>query len=94
MEIFDDGNRQQKCRIYTNWLYCIEFKHFKKGYTVIDSKTANIKYVKKTKLGKFLNQFFKEDIIVQITENGVSIFAKKNVLDSIVMKLKYDKTNG
>ena len=72
----------------------IESLLFNKGYIVIDSKTVYIKYVKKTKLGKFLNQFFKENINVQVTENGVSIFAKKNVLDSIFMKLKYVKTNG
>ena len=65
-----------------------------KGYIAIESKTADIKYVKRTKWGKFLNYFFRENINVQFSENETSILAKKYILEWIEMKLKYDKSNG
>ena len=71
----------------------IESFFLKKGYIAIDSKIENVKYVKKTKFGRFLNHIFREDIKVKVAENGVEIFAKKNLLDLLRMKLKYDKTN-
>ena len=72
----------------------IESHIINKGYIVIDSKTEDLKYVRKTKMSRFLNHFFREDINIQVTENKVSIFAKKNILDSIVIRFKYDRTNG
>ena len=30
MKIFDDGNRQQNCRIFAYWLYCIESEYISK----------------------------------------------------------------
>jgi len=72
----------------------IESFFLKKGYIAIYSKTENFKYVKRTKWSRFFNHFFRENINVRISENAVSIFAKKHLLDSIGMKLKYDKTNG
>ncbi len=72
----------------------IESLILKKGYVVIDSNTDNIKYDKRTKWSRFFNYFFKENINVRISESGVSIYAKKHLLDSIEMKLKYGKTNG
>ena len=65
-----------------------------KGYIAVDSKIENIKYIKKTKWGRFFNHFFRENINVWVTENEVLIFAKRNILSPIVMTLKYDKTNG
>jgi len=72
----------------------IELLLLKKGYVVIDSNTDNIKYDKRTKWSRFFNYFFKENINVRISESRVSIYAKKHLLDSIEMKLKYGKTNG
>ncbi|MDP2060742.1 MAG: hypothetical protein Q8J97_13455 [Flavobacteriaceae bacterium] len=72
----------------------IESLLFKKGYIAIDSKPEDVKYVKRTKLGRFFNYFFRENVDVRISENGVSIFARKHLLDSIGMRLKYGKTNG
>jgi hypothetical protein len=72
----------------------IESLLFKKGYIAIDAKPEDVKYVKRTKLGRFFNQFFRENVNVRISENEVSIFAKKRLLDSIGMRLKFGKTNG
>ena len=72
----------------------IESHIINKGYIVIDSKTEYLKYVRKTKMSRFLNHFFREDINIQVTDNKVSIFTKKNILDSIVIRFKYDRTNG
>jgi hypothetical protein len=72
----------------------IESLIYKKGYIAIDSKTENVKYVKKTIWGRFFNYFFREDINVRVIENEVLIFAKRNMLNSIELKFIYDKTNG
>lgn len=72
----------------------IESLLFKKGYIAIDSKAETVKYVKRTKWGRFFNYFFRENVDVRISENGVSIFARKHLLDSIGMRLKFGKTNG
>jgi hypothetical protein len=72
----------------------IESLLYKKGYIAIDAKPEDAKYVKRTKLGRFFNYFFRENVDVRISENGVSIFARKHLLDSIGMRLKFGKTNG
>lgn len=49
--------------------------------------------MKKTKWARFFNYFFRENIRMKITEEEIVIFAKKNLLDSIEMKIKYNRTN-
>lgn len=72
----------------------IESLILKKGYIAVNSKTEDIKYVKKTKWGRFFNHFFRENINVRVTETEVLIFAKRFILAPIGIKLKYDKTTG
>jgi hypothetical protein len=67
---------------------------FKRGYMISDRETENVKYGRTTKWGRFFNLFFREDITIRVTENGVSIFAKRNMLNSIELKLIYGKANG
>lgn len=69
----------------------IESLIFRNGYIRIDTNTDYIKYGKKTMWGRFFNYFFREDIEVRISENKVLIFAKRNMLVRIEMKLKYNK---
>ncbi|SHG02942.1 hypothetical protein SAMN05444274_1222 [Mariniphaga anaerophila] len=64
----------------------------KKGYISSDSELDKIKYVRKTKLARQLNFIFREEINVRIIDNSISIFGKRNVLESLRMNLKYDRT--
>ena len=72
----------------------IESQLISKSYIAIDSTTENIKYIKKTKWGRFLNYFFREDIRVKVAENEVLVFAKRNHLSSIEWNLIYGKKYG
>ena len=63
-----------------------------KRYIRLDSETGNIKYMKKTKWARFFNYFFRESIKMKITEEEIVILAKKNLLDLIEMRIKYDRT--
>lgn len=74
-----DDVTELKGRIDTLLLY--------KGYLSVDSKTEDLIYDKKTSLGRLINCFMREKIIVQATENQVSVFSKKNRLDFIRSKL-------
>jgi hypothetical protein len=65
-----------------------------KKYIRIDSKTGDYEYEKKTKWARFFNYFFRENIRIRAANEGVRIFAKKTLLDSIETKIKYDKRNG
>jgi hypothetical protein len=65
----------------------------RKRYIRLDSETGNFEYMKKTKWARFFNYFFRENIRMKITEEEIVIFAKKNLLDSIEMKIKYNRTN-
>lgn len=64
-----------------------------KRYIRVDSKTGDYEYVKRTKWARFLNYFFRENIRIRPENDGFKIFANKNLLDSIEMKIKYDKMN-
>lgn len=64
-----------------------------KKYIRLGSEIGNFQYVKKTKWARFFNYFFKENILIEKTKEEIVIFAKKNFLDSIELKIKYDKTN-
>lgn len=61
-----------------------------KRYKRIDSKTGDFEYVKRTKWARFFNYFFRENIRVRQVKDGFMIFAKKNLLDSIIMSIKQD----
>ena len=65
----------------------------KKGYIAENSEEKDITYVKKTKWGRFFNYFFRENIRVQINENEVLIFSKRNLLLPVLMRLKYHKAD-
>ncbi|SMO36845.1 hypothetical protein SAMN06265379_101316 [Saccharicrinis carchari] len=62
----------------------------KKGFIATDATKANQKYIRKTKLDRLLNAILNQDIDIKITDNEVFIFARKNMLDSIKMKLKFN----
>ncbi|MEN6501802.1 MAG: hypothetical protein ABFC55_05430 [Tenuifilaceae bacterium] len=64
-----------------------------KSYNRFDSETGNIEYLKKTKLARFLNYFFRENIKIEKTKEEIVIFAKKNILDTIELKIKNVRTN-
>ena len=64
-----------------------------KRYIRFDSESGNIKYLKKTKLAKLFNYFFRENIKIEKTKEEIFIFAKKNLLDLIELKIKYVRTN-
>lgn len=63
---------------------------FKNGFIATDSNTENKKYTKKTKLDNLFNSIQNQNINLKITDNEVSIFARKNMLDSVKMKLKFN----
>lgn len=65
----------------------------RRGYIGIDTENRITKYVRKNKWGRMLNFFFRENINVEITDNKLTIYAKRNLLDSILMKLKYEPAN-
>lgn len=71
----------------------VESVALKKGFITTESNIENIKYIKKTKLGRFFNSFLGDNLEIKVTDNGVSIFAKKFMLDSIKMKLKFNHAN-
>lgn len=64
-----------------------------KRHIRFDSDTGNIEYLKKTKLARFFNNFFRENIKIENTKEEIVIFAKKNILDSIELKIKHVRTN-
>jgi len=66
----------------------------KRGYLGIDTGDGTINYIRKTKWGRMLNFFVRENIKIQISENEITIYAKRNLLDSILMKLKYEPANS
>ena len=68
----------------------IESVVLKKGYTSTYSNTQYSKFIRKSKLGRFFNTFFNENIEIKVTEDEASIFARKNMLDSVKMKLKFN----
>ena len=67
----------------------IESLVLKKGYVKIGSETDTYEFVS---WGRFFNYFFRENVRIEITNDEILIYSKKNVLDSIEMKLKYNKT--
>lgn len=71
----------------------IESVALKKGFITTESNIENIKYIKKTKLGRFFNSFLDDNLEIKVTDNEVSIFAKKFMLDSVKMKLKFNHAN-
>jgi hypothetical protein len=64
-----------------------------KGYVAVGSENEAVKYIKKSKLGRFFNYFFREDVKVRVTDNEIAIFAKRSLLDTIGMKLKFDRAD-
>jgi hypothetical protein len=72
----------------TTLMQQIEHLTLKRGYIVENTNHNNILYTKKTKLGRFFNYFFRENINVQTINNEVLIFSKRNMLLHILMKLK------
>lgn len=70
----------------------IESVVLKKGYTIdADANTGDIKYIMNSKLNRLFNTILNQNIEIKITYNEVSIFARKNMLDSIKMKLKFSR---
>ena len=63
-----------------------------KSHIRIDSETGDSEYVKRTKWARFFNFFFRENIKVKVTTDEITIFAKKNMLDPIEMKINHEKT--
>jgi hypothetical protein len=56
-----------------------------------DSTTGAYAYTKRTQWARFFNYFFRENVTIQPASDGCQIFAKKHVLSSIEMKVKYAK---
>jgi hypothetical protein len=81
----------------------IESLILKKGYipedvnksdlTIADSNTTKLAFVKNTKWSRFFNLFFREDFNLQINKDEVLIFTKRNLILSLLMGLKYDKSD-
>ncbi|MDY0201672.1 MAG: hypothetical protein RBR40_11870 [Tenuifilaceae bacterium] len=65
----------------------------KRGYVRNGTETENIQFVRKSKLGKFFNYIFRENIRMKITDTEILIYSKKHLLVPIEMKFKYDKTS-
>lgn len=58
----------------------------------IDKESKLDRYTKKTKWGKFINLFFREDINVKYSGEEVLIYGKRNMFSQLESKLKFDKT--
>jgi hypothetical protein len=65
----------------------------KRKYKRIESETGDYAYTKRTQWAKCFNYFFRENITIQPAADGCQIFAKKHVLSSIEMKVKYNKAD-
>jgi hypothetical protein len=72
----------------TNLVQHIESLFLKQGYIVEKSNNNNVSFAKKTKWGRFFNNFFRENINIQIRKGELLIFSKRNLLLYIIMKLK------
>lgn len=64
------------------------------GY-INNNNTENqiVTYVRKTKWGRMWNFFLRDNISIQVSDNELTVFAKKNRIDSLLMKLKYNPNN-
>lgn len=60
----------------------------KKGYIIENASEREVLYAKKTKLDRFLNYFFRENIRVQMNKSEVMIFSKRNLLLYLSLKLR------
>ena len=55
--------------------------------------SGDFKYLKKTKLARFFNFFFREDVQIKATDDKIMVYAKRGLLDSIEMKVRFGKNN-
>jgi hypothetical protein len=60
-------------------------------YKRVESEKGAYAYTKRTQWARCINYFFRENVSIQPEADGCRIFAKKNLLDSIEMKIKYAK---
>lgn len=63
----------------------------KRKYKRIELATGGYAYTKQTQWARCFNYFFRENVSIQPRSDGCRIFAKKHVLNSIEMKIKYAK---
>ncbi|MDY0198871.1 MAG: hypothetical protein RBR68_13755 [Tenuifilaceae bacterium] len=71
----------------------IESFLLKKGYVRNGAETEDFQFVRKSKLGKFFNYIFRENIRMKITDNEILIYSKKHLLVPIENKFKNDTTS-
>jgi hypothetical protein len=64
-----------------------------RGYINNSAENQAFTYVRKSKWGRIWNLFLKDNINIQVSENEISIYAKKNRIDSLLMKFKYNPNN-
>lgn len=64
-----------------------------RGYVGTKTGEQTIYYVKKSVLGKILNVFLRENISILVSDKELIIYAKKNIIDSLLMKFKYNPNN-
>lgn len=65
----------------------------KRKYKKIELETGDYAYTKRTQWARCFNYFSRENVTIQPAADGCQIFAKKNLLDSIEMKIKYNRRN-
>ncbi len=65
-----------------------------RGYINNSTENQAITYIRKTKWGRMWNFFLRDNISIQVSDNELTVFAKKNRIDSLLLKLKYTPVNS
>lgn len=65
-----------------------------RGYVGSKTGAQTSYYVKKSVLGKMFSVFFRENISVLVSDKELIIYAKKNIIDSLLMQFKYKPNNN
>lgn len=60
-------------------------------YRRSSSENGVFNYTKKTKLARFFDYFFRENVRIKATADQINVFAKRGLLNSLDTRLKYDK---
>ena len=65
----------------------------KRGFVAIAENETNMSFAKRTAFQRFLNFFFKENLLIKNSDNEIIVLSKRNFLDLLEMKLKFNQPN-
>lgn len=65
----------------------------KRGFVAIAENETNMSFTKRKAFQRFLNFFFKENLLIKNSDNEITVLSKRNFLDLLEMKLKFNQPN-